>query len=142
MREKASVQPARSGPGTLGISSTIRAFLSLCAAFPLRNLGLTAPVTHQDRERKSSKPCRDSNSGLPNALILLYSQLNQWILRQRRNHKFGKEQQDFLLLPASRLTDISARTNGGISARTTLSTHAPGVSSRPLPWPATTMLIP
>ena len=62
------------------------------------------------RGKKCSKPCRDSNSGLPNAPILHYSQLNQWILRPRRNHKFNTEQQDFLLPPVSLLTDyFSAR---------------------------------
>src|SRR3984885_14225637 len=80
--------------------------------------------------RKCSKPCRDSNSGLPNAPVLHYSQLDKWILRQRRNHKFATEQQDFLLPPVSHLTDISARISGGISAKTTSSMPAPGACSK------------
>src|SRR6201999_2273997 len=78
---------------------------------------------------KCYKPCRDSNSGLPNAPILHYSQLDKWILRPRRNHKFTTEQLGFLLPPASHLTDISAGISGGTSAKTISSTPAHGVSS-------------
>src|SRR5271170_1545375 len=136
-----SVPAARAGAGHARYLYTIRAFLRHYAAFPLRKLHLTAPGTRRNEERKISKPCRDSNSGLPNAPILHYSQLNQWIFRPRRNHKFAREQQDFLLLPASLLTDISAPTSVGISAKTTSSTRARGVFSRRPPWPATTMPI-
>src|ERR1700733_544860 len=61
MHAFASVQPARPGtarsaPGTRVISSTIRAFFRLCAAFPLRKLHLTAPGRDRVGGRKSSKP--------------------------------------------------------------------------------------
>src|SRR5580704_10689701 len=139
--------PADFGPGSEGWAGhaqylyTIRPFLLLNAPFPLRKLHLTHPGRDRDGARKSSKPCRDSNSGLPNAPILHYSQLNQWILRQRRNHKSNTEQQDFLLPPASLLTGSSAETSAGISAKTTSSTRAPAGSSRPRRMPARTMLI-
>src|ERR1700683_3940795 len=91
--------------------------------------------------RKCSKPCRDSNSGLPNAPVLHYSQLNKWILRQRRNHKFATEQQDFLLPPVSHLPDISAQISAGIPPKTPSSTPLPGASLSPPPLPAVTMPI-
>src|ERR1700761_1951398 len=90
---------------------------------------------------KCYKPWRDSNSGLPNAPILHYSQLNQWILRPRRNHKFNTEQQDFLLPPVSLLTVSSAETSAGISAKPPASPRPPAGSSRPRPPPARTMPI-
>src|ERR1700761_461287 len=109
-------------PG-LRILMTIRAFLRL------------RKVRREDKKaypqcNKCYKARWDSNSGLPKVPVLHYSQLNKWILRPRRNHKFNTEQQDFLLPPVSHLTDISPQTSVGISVKTTSSMPEPGASSR------------